>query len=427
MKEKYTAAALELECADIAQAAPGGRNNALFVAAAKLGQLVSEGLSESAIFRGLMAAAEANGSVNDDGRDAVANTIRSGIDRGKTTPRVVKPNGNYPDASVSILNMQRRVTLPALVVPLREPMIAAAPDEARATPDTFPAFTLPNADGKPKFGEWPAPIRWPNEVRRHEYYRGDAVVMVNIKWQRDGSPGPEWTPWFRVVDGERGGWQAKRPRGFRYVPYFRRGDDPFAPGDTRALAWCEGEKDADTLSGLGFAAFSFGASTHLPEGIAPYLTGRDVLVFEDNDKSGRAFSAKASAIAKNTAATVKVIALPDLAESGDVTDWIEAGHSGDELRGFIGRAPLYSLSAGDLDDEHNAQTAPDLVDEGAGAATTEPAALDDDAELNRLAALTLIDYERERRLKSFGRKRTRGQPAKAAPFRLTIPNRGRTG
>ena len=116
--------------------------------------------------------------------------------------------------------------------------------------------------------------------------------MVNVKWRTNDDRETTWTPWFRVANGSRIGWQAKRPAGFRYVPYFARGTDPFAPGDVRTLAWCEGEKDADTLAALGFASFSFGASTHLPDGIEAYLAGRDVLIFEDNDKAGRKFAAR---------------------------------------------------------------------------------------------------------------------------------------
>lgn len=258
-----------------------------------------------------------------------------------------QPNARSDRILRPIRNMVARVTRPD-ATPSREPMIAATPEAASATPETFPAFTPPGNDGKPYFGDWPAPPVRPDEIRRHDYYCGDALVMINTKWLTNDARVTAWTPWFRVTKGNKIGWQAKRPPGFRYVPYFTRGSDPFAPGDARLLMWCEGEKDADTLAGLSFAAFSFGASTHLPDGIGPYLAGRDVLIFEDNDRAGRKFSANAAAIASTHAASVRVVALPGLGESEDVTDWLKAGHDVGELRAFIESVAEYAAPV-----EHN--------------------------------------------------------------------------
>jgi hypothetical protein len=241
MNEKFVSAALDSECNDLAGTAKGSRNNALFVSAAKMGQLVSAGLSESQITRRLLSVAEEIGLVKDDGRDAVLATIRGGIERGKQTPRQITSQGSA--SNVSILNMQRRVTKPT-INPQDEPrsMIAATPADARITPTTLPTFTPPNEAGRPKFGEWPEPYRGPGEIRRHVYRRGDAVVMVNVKWRERQDAPTRWTPWFRVMKGDRLGWQAKRPAGFEYVPYIPAGTDPFAPGDVRALAWCEARR-----------------------------------------------------------------------------------------------------------------------------------------------------------------------------------------
>jgi hypothetical protein len=78
--------ALEQECAAVAAALPGTRNHALNRGAFSLFQIVAGGgLSEQEVCTRLFAAAEANGSVADDGAAQAWATIRSAA--GKAQPR----------------------------------------------------------------------------------------------------------------------------------------------------------------------------------------------------------------------------------------------------------------------------------------------------------------------------------------------------
>jgi hypothetical protein len=79
----YVKAALDGEYADIANAAIGNRNHRLYQSAMKLGRFVPDGrCAESDIESVLLAAAEANGLVAEDGAGPVLATIRSGIRNG---------------------------------------------------------------------------------------------------------------------------------------------------------------------------------------------------------------------------------------------------------------------------------------------------------------------------------------------------------
>jgi hypothetical protein len=83
----YARAALD-GCADeLAQAAPGERNNTLNKKAFRLGTMVASGwLSTEEVFDTLLAAADACGLNGDDGEDSTRKTIQSGLENGQKFP-----------------------------------------------------------------------------------------------------------------------------------------------------------------------------------------------------------------------------------------------------------------------------------------------------------------------------------------------------
>jgi len=86
--------ALETECAAVAAAAPGERNDKLNRAAFNLFQLVAGGaLDEDTVRDELYSAAVLCGLVDDDGEDKVKATIESGASAGRAQPRYRAGNG----------------------------------------------------------------------------------------------------------------------------------------------------------------------------------------------------------------------------------------------------------------------------------------------------------------------------------------------
>lgn len=88
---RYVVKAVEGECEAIASTAAGtGRNQRLFIGAARLGELVGAGLlQQDAAEAALERAAEACGLTKEDGRRSVRLTIASGLKRGIANPREV--------------------------------------------------------------------------------------------------------------------------------------------------------------------------------------------------------------------------------------------------------------------------------------------------------------------------------------------------
>jgi replicative DNA helicase len=104
----------------------------------------------------------------------------------------------------------------------------------------------------------------------------------------------------------------------------------------------EGEKDADTLAQLGQVATCnpMGAGK-FREDLAPYFAGKKVCIIPDNDKPGKEHADKVASALYGTAASIRILELPGMGEKGDVTDFIDAGHTLDDLRNLYRGAPVY--------------------------------------------------------------------------------------
>ena len=102
---------------------------------------------------------------------------------------------------------------------------------------------------------------------------------------------------------------------------------------------CEGEKCADALWGLGFAATTrAGGSSKWDFELTPYFGGRHVVILPDNDSAGLIYAQKVIDALLGTVASLKVCELPDLPEKGDVIDWLDAGGTKETLSLLIEHA-----------------------------------------------------------------------------------------
>lgn len=145
-----------------------------------------------------------------------------------------------------------------------------------------------------------------------------------------------------------GGWAWKLGK-LQRVPY-RLPELLAAPSDA-PVYFVEGEKDADRLASLGLVATTTagGAKSWKLTATAAQrvLTDRTVCIFPDNDKPGQAY---AVAVARTLAevATVKVVELPGLPPGGDVSDWLDAGHTTKELLEVVANTPVWLPPKEDL-------------------------------------------------------------------------------
>lgn len=107
---------------------------------------------------------------------------------------------------------------------------------------------------------------------------------------------------------------------------------------------CEGEKDADNLIAAGLVATcNAGGANKWNDSLIPFFEGRNVVILPDNDEAGRKHISLVASKLQGVAASVKVLELsqywPEIPHKGDVTNWLDAGHTGPQLIELAAAAP----------------------------------------------------------------------------------------
>lgn len=139
-------------------------------------------------------------------------------------------------------------------------------------------------------------------------------------------------------------WKLDSPDGstVRRVPY-RLSELLAAPiGSTIHIP--EGEKDVDRLREFGWIATtnSEGALRWRAD-FAPLFRGHHVVLYEDNDLDGRKRIDVIRQSLMHVAASVRVVTFRDMEEHADVSNWVDAGHTREELLERIEAAADSSL------------------------------------------------------------------------------------
>lgn len=110
------------------------------------------------------------------------------------------------------------------------------------------------------------------------------------------------------------------------------------------IYYVEGERDADSLASLGVAATTSpgGAGKWNDDWTAQLVAAgvKQVVILPDNDPPGEAHALAVANACHAAGLKVKVVRLDGLPEKGDVSDWLDAGHTADELRGIVKAWPL---------------------------------------------------------------------------------------
>lgn len=190
------------------------------------------------------------------------------------------------------------------------------PDRPRWDEDTIPAADY---DYCTATGEYCFTIRrgrHPDGVKRFKAARRNLMPF------RDRFEPEDKVEWFSGMGGH--------PPMLYRLPDIARAmaDDP--------IFIVEGEKDADALASLGLiATTNSNGAGKWRDSFSRSLAGRDVAILPDKDDVGRDHAEKVLSSVHGIARSVKVIELPDLPDKGDVSDWIEAGHSVDELLNLV--------------------------------------------------------------------------------------------
>ena len=151
----YERAALERECAAVATAPPGQRNETLNRAAFNLGQLVAGGfLSKDEMRDRLYCSAVACRLVDDDGIAAVRATIESGLTAGLKEPRAIPKSGGSHGVDGAIDSAAKKAADPPLAFcDIGAWAAQEAPPREWAVPDRFPLRNVALLSGEGSVGK----------------------------------------------------------------------------------------------------------------------------------------------------------------------------------------------------------------------------------------------------------------------------------
>jgi hypothetical protein len=221
------------------------------------------------------------------------------------------------------------------------------------------------------------------ELTSHLYRDKDGVVRFR---KVRNLPGRDPKCWFERPDG-RGEW-IKGTTGVDTKILYRADEVAKAIADGRVICCVEGEKDSDALWAIGIAATcnAHGASepgkrAKWTKAHSEQLAGADIVVLNDNDAAGYAHADATCRFSLGIAKRVRRLDLkphwPDVPKGGDISDWLALGHTRAGLDPLIAAAPDYAPAG----EQPKAQES----------------AVDDAAELERLARLSPLDYDRARK------------------------------
>lgn len=105
----------------------------------------------------------------------------------------------------------------------------------------------------------------------------------------------------------------------------------------------EGEKDCETLRGLGLTSTTAGGcGSKWTQYMLCCMAARDVVVLADNDAPGRVYADEVCVSLLKMVHRVRNVLLPGLGPHGDVTDWINSGHTKEDFLAVCRHWPRFS-------------------------------------------------------------------------------------
>jgi putative DNA primase/helicase len=147
---------------------------------------------------------------------------------------------------------------------------------------------------------------------------------------------------YRRFDGRKWVWNTD---GIAKIPYRL---PAIMRGGAGELCLAEGEKDADTLTAAGFRASS--SKYWCREWTENYITPEmDIVIFADRDEAGKKIANVAAGLLSGKVRSLKLVSLPGTAH--DVSDYIAAGGTPDQLREQIAATPEWDGAMREPGDE----------------------------------------------------------------------------
>lgn len=194
----------------------------------------------------------------------------------------------------------------------------------------------PKAETKKKKKKWKPPVA--------TYIYKDAQGRNHLKIDRTEDKQFYPRVWLGVRWSQKSGLtHPETNKQIDRVPYML--PEILAADPARWILWCEGEKDVDLASTLGFIATTSPGGSKSGGKLSDWshFKGRSIVILPDNDEAGRGYAETvASYLMAGGAKEVRIRNLPGLEKGGDLSDWIRVqGHTSEELRTELSKATTW--------------------------------------------------------------------------------------
>jgi len=195
-----------------------------------------------------------------------------------------------------------------------------------------------------QLGIYNHPANQPTQTITYDYRSSDGSLLHQTVRKQFG----QQKKFYQRRPNGKGGW-IHNLHGTEPVLY--RLPELMAADPAQPVYIAEGEKDVDRLRSLGLVATTnaMGAGKWQDSYVGP-LAGRNVVLLPDNDDPGIKHVESIARSLAGKAQSIKVVSLPGLPEKGDVSDWLEAGHSLEELQALVEAAPEWQAVAKSTDE-----------------------------------------------------------------------------
>lgn len=210
-------------------------------------------------------------------------------------------------------------------------------------------LAIPRADGRSRRA---ARARRKTVVASYDYEdESGAVLFQVVRFE------PKDFRQRRRDDAGNWSWELD---GVRRVPY-RLPELIAAVEQGELICIVEGEKDADALADIGCTATTNpGGAGNWRDDYNAALEGALIVILPDNDNAGRTH-AEQVARALHSTASVRIVELLNLPAKGDVSDWLAAGGTREQLEALAAAAPEWTPSPSDTDEETPPPAAADYL------------------------------------------------------------------
>jgi len=181
-----------------------------------------------------------------------------------------------------------------------------------------------------------------NIKAQYDYFYEDGTPAFSVFRFEEEGRNKTFRQWH--YDYQAGQW-IQNVQGVRLVPYNLQ-----AVIEAKTVFIVEGEKDVLRLKDLGLVATTnpMGSGKWKDE-YGQFLKGKKAIILADNDRPGREHAEDVKAKIKPFVDSVRLVELPGLPPKGDVSDWLDAGGTIDQLREIVAKVPEETKPKGPWD------------------------------------------------------------------------------